>query len=52
VVASTLTGARSVAELDETIAMSRVAIPPALWDDLRAQGLLDPAAPTSARDRA
>jgi hypothetical protein len=52
VVASTLTGARSVAELDETIAMSRVAIPPALWDDLSAQGLLDPAAPTSARDRA
>jgi D-threo-aldose 1-dehydrogenase len=52
VVASTLTGARSVAELDETVAMSRIALPPALWDDLRAQGLLDPAAPTSARDRA
>lgn len=52
VVASTLTGARSVAELDETVAMSRIALPPALWDDLRAQGLLDPAAPTSARNRA
>jgi len=52
VVASTLTGARSVAELDETVAMSRVEIPPALWDDLRAQGLLDPAAPTGRREDA
>ena len=52
VVASTLTGARSVAELDETVALSRVEIPPALWDDLRAQGLLDPSAPTVPREDA
>jgi D-threo-aldose 1-dehydrogenase len=52
VVAATLTGARSVAELDETVAMSRVAVPAALWDELRDQGLLDPAAPTTARDPA
>lgn len=49
VVASTLTGARSVAELDETVALSRVPIPPALWDELRAQGLLDPAAPAPGK---
>ena len=48
-VVSTLTGARSKAELDETVAMWRVRIPPALWDDLRAQELLDPKAPTMPR---
>ena len=40
-VVSVLTGARSVAELDENVAMFRFPIPPKLWDDLKAQGLLD-----------
>ena len=39
-VVAVLSGARSVAELEENVAMFRVAIPPALWDDLRAEGLL------------
>jgi D-threo-aldose 1-dehydrogenase len=45
-VVSVLSGARSVAELDENIAMFQTPIPAALWDDLRAEGLLDAAAPT------
>ncbi|HEY3230221.1 MAG TPA: aldo/keto reductase, partial [Roseiflexaceae bacterium] len=45
-VVSVLSGARSVAELDENIAMFQTPIPAALWDDLRAEGLLDEAAPT------
>jgi D-threo-aldose 1-dehydrogenase len=39
-VTSVLSGARSVAELEENLAMFRVPIPAALWDDLRAEGLL------------
>jgi D-threo-aldose 1-dehydrogenase len=39
-VVAVLSGARSVAELEENVAMFRTAIPPALWDDLRAEGLL------------
>jgi D-threo-aldose 1-dehydrogenase len=45
-VVSVLSGARSVAELDENIAMFQTPIPAALWGDLRAEGLLDAAAPT------
>lgn len=48
-VASVLTGARSVAELDENLAMSRVPIPAGLWDDLRRQGLIADGAPTPGR---
>lgn len=46
VVASVLTGARSVAELDENVAMTKVPVPAALWDDLRHQGLIAADAPT------
>jgi D-threo-aldose 1-dehydrogenase len=45
-VVSVLSGARSVAELEENIAMFQTPIPAALWDDLRAEGLLDEVAPT------
>lgn len=48
VVASVLTGARSVAELDENVAMLKVPVPAALWDDLRHQGLIAADAPTPA----
>lgn len=39
-VVSVLSGARSVAELEENLAMFRVEIPAELWQDLIAQGLL------------
>jgi D-threo-aldose 1-dehydrogenase len=45
-VASVLTGARSPAELEETLAMSAVEIPPDLWAELKAEGLLPEEAPT------
>jgi D-threo-aldose 1-dehydrogenase len=48
-VASVLIGARSVVELDENVAMSRVPIPPGLWDELRRQGLIADGAPTPGR---
>ncbi len=48
-VASVLIGARSVAELDENLAMSRVPIPAGLWDELRRQGLIAEGAPTPGR---
>ena len=48
-VRSILTGARTVHELDENVAMSRVRIPPGLWDELRVRGLIAQAAPTNAR---
>jgi D-threo-aldose 1-dehydrogenase len=44
-VASVLTGARSADEVRDTIAMVRLPIPDALWDDLRAEGLLPAHAP-------
>jgi D-threo-aldose 1-dehydrogenase len=46
VVASLVVGVRTVAHLDEYPAFARLEIPPALWDDLRAEGLLRPDAPT------
>jgi D-threo-aldose 1-dehydrogenase len=45
-VAAVLSGAGALAELEENVAMFRVAIPPALWDDLRAEGLLGDDVPT------
>jgi D-threo-aldose 1-dehydrogenase len=45
VVASVVIGARSVAELDENVAMFRHAIPDDLWQELKAEGLLPEAAP-------
>lgn len=48
-VTSVLTGARSVAELDENVAMTRIRIPADLWGDLRSQGLIPEEAPTSPR---
>lgn len=48
-VASVLTGARSVGELDENMAMTKVVIPPGLWDDLKGQGLIADGAPVWPR---
>lgn len=46
-VKSVLTGARSVAELDENIAMNEVTIPLALWEDLKSEGLIAANSPTT-----
>jgi D-threo-aldose 1-dehydrogenase len=45
VVATVLTGSRSVAEVNANAASFKEPLPPALWDALRANGLLHPAAP-------
>ena len=45
VVDTVLTGARSVAELEQTEAMMRAAIPADLWVELQAEGLLPADAP-------
>jgi D-threo-aldose 1-dehydrogenase len=45
-VVSVLSGARSVAEVEENVAMFRVPIPAALWDDLRSARLLAEDVPT------
>ena len=39
-------GVRKIAHLDDTVEQMQVSIPDALWDDLRAEGLLHPQAPT------
>ncbi|GGT84749.1 aldo/keto reductase [Streptomyces lateritius] len=44
-VASVLTGARSPGEVRDTVEQLRRPIPYALWDELRAEGLLDPDTP-------
>jgi len=44
-VATVLTGAASIAELEQNVAMLDTAIPPALWEDLRAERLLPADAP-------
>jgi D-threo-aldose 1-dehydrogenase len=44
-VVTVLTGARSVAELEENVRMFRTEIPPALWQELRAEDLLPDEAP-------
>lgn len=50
-VACVLPGMRSLAELDENRALMNVAIPAAFWRDLRAQGLIDAAAPLPGETR-
>ena len=45
-VASVIPGARSRAEFDENLALMDVALPDALWSDLKSAGLLHPDAPT------
>ncbi|WP_328835885.1 aldo/keto reductase [Streptomyces europaeiscabiei] len=47
-VASVLTGARSPQEVRDTVEQLRRPIPDALWDELRAEGLLDPDTPVPA----
>lgn len=47
-VATILTGARNEAEIIENEALFRHPIPPALWEELRARALIDPAAPIPA----
>ena len=44
-VAGLIAGVRTVAHLDEYPALLRRPIPPALWEDLRAEGLIHPDAP-------
>lgn len=44
-VTTVLTGARSPAEVSENVAMFRHPVPDALWQDLRSEGLIEPAAP-------
>ncbi|MER5834667.1 aldo/keto reductase [Streptomyces sp. NPDC002130] len=48
VVASVLTGARSAEEVRDSVDQLRHRIPVALWDELRAEGLLAPDTPTPA----
>lgn len=48
VIAATLTGARSRAEVEENVALFDLPIPDALWDELRSEGLLAHDAPTPA----
>jgi D-threo-aldose 1-dehydrogenase len=44
-VQTVLTGCRSVDELNENVEAFQAPIPPALWEDLKAEGLLAPGAP-------
>ncbi len=46
VVAATIPGARSVAEIKENLRMAAHPVPANLWDDLRAERLIHPDAPT------
>ena len=45
-IVSVIPGARSIAELEENVALVERPIPAGLWADLKAAGLVDPAAPT------
>ena len=45
-IVSVIPGARSIAEVEENVALLERPIPPGLWADLKEAGLLDPAAPT------
>jgi D-threo-aldose 1-dehydrogenase len=47
-IATILTGVRSPAEIEQNAQMFRFPIPPALWDDLKREGLLPEAAPVPA----
>ena len=51
-VVSVIPGAQSLAEMASNLAAQRVAIPPALWEALRDEGLLHPAAPVPASEPA
>ena len=44
-VVSVIPGAASPREVDSNVALLEAATPPALWSELKAEGLLDPAAP-------
>lgn len=44
-VVSVIPGGQGVAEMDSNLAAARAIIPPALWADLKAEGLLHPDAP-------
>ena len=46
IVASVIPGPRSAAELNQIVAWSELAIPAALWRDLKSEGVLDAEAPT------
>jgi D-threo-aldose 1-dehydrogenase len=48
VVASVIPGPRSAAEFNENLPLFTLKIPPALWSDLRSEGLLHPDAPVPA----
>ncbi|GAA3784402.1 aldo/keto reductase [Streptomyces phyllanthi] len=50
-VASVLTGARSPEEVRDTVEQLRCPIPDALWDELRAEGLLAPGTPAVGQVR-
>jgi D-threo-aldose 1-dehydrogenase len=45
-VATTVPGAASVEELEENARLMQIEIPPALWEEMKAEGLLPAAAPT------
>ena len=47
-IAALIFGACSPAELDQALAGTRAATPPALWADVRTAALIDPAAPVPA----
>lgn len=49
VVATVLTGVRSVAEIEQNVAMFQVDIPDEMWQELRSEGLLPAATPTPSR---
>jgi D-threo-aldose 1-dehydrogenase len=49
-VACVLAGARSIAELDENLALAASALPAAFWHDLRARGLVVPDAPLAVAE--
>jgi D-threo-aldose 1-dehydrogenase len=50
VVASVIPGLASAAEVHDTVARARLAIPAALWAELKAAGLLHPDAPVPTQD--
>jgi D-threo-aldose 1-dehydrogenase len=45
VVAAVLTGVRSVAEIEQNVAMFQAPIPDAMWQELRAEALIPAEAP-------
>ena len=45
-VATVIPGARAPAEVEQNLGLLRAAIPPALWRDLKTEGLVRPDAPT------